>query len=132
MYEIVPHTADVRIQLENASLESLFDDAAHAITAFSRITTMPHEVAERELVVDSVDRASLLVDFLNEIMTLLHVDRLAFDGFRSITLAPTSLRARVRLRAVETWSEDIKAVTYHEAHVTHDGELWRAAMVLDV
>jgi SHS2 domain-containing protein len=132
MYEILPHTADVRIRLENTSLESLFDDAARAIVAFSEITTMPHAVEERNLIVDSVDPATLLVDFLNEILTLLHVGRLAFDGFRSITIAPASLRARVRLLAVETWTEDIKAVTYHEASVTSDGELWRAGIVLDI
>jgi len=132
MYEILPHTADVRVRIECADLEELFEDAGRALVELSDVTTRPDTIHRRELAVESVDLASLLVDVLNELLAVLHVDHLAFERFESMAIETTSFRARVLFREATSWSEDVKAVTYHEAHVTRDGESWGAGIVLDI
>jgi SHS2 domain-containing protein len=132
MYEIVPHTADVRLRVASASLEDLFEEAGHALMVVSELSGASGTAESRAMMVESVDQTSLLIDFLNELVAILHVEHLAFAGFSAATIEETRLAARVKLARVVGWDEDIKAVTYHEANVTHEGELWRTMIVLDI
>lgn len=132
MYEIVAHTADVRIRVSNGRLDGLFEDAARALVSFSEVEVDPGSTITRELRIESADPTSLLVDFLNELLAILHVDRLAFARFESSRIEGENLEAVAALDVARTWSEDVKAVTYHEADVTFDGELWSTMLVLDI
>jgi len=132
MFELLPHTADVRIRVESASLEGVFEDAGRAIIAVCEIETSDDAPVRRTLAVDSADRATLLVDFLNDLLAMLHVERLAFDGFDSASVGETRLECVARFRPASRWEEDIKAATYHEAGIAHTGELWTTVVVIDI
>lgn len=132
MFEVLPHTADVRIRVRNASLEGVFVDAGRAIVALSEVETASDAPIARTLVVDSADRQTLLVDFLNELLAMLHVDRLAFERFESVLVRDTRLECVAVFRPAVRWEEDIKAATYHEAGIGRVGELWTTVVVIDI
>jgi SHS2 domain-containing protein len=132
MYELIQHTADVRLRVDSESLEELFRDAVRGMYAVMRGAPRGTAV-EREIVVDdSADRTSLLVDFLNEVLARAHIGRELFDSIAFTQLTETSVTARLTGTAPAEFEEDVKAVTYHEAEVRLvDGE-WTTMLVFDL
>lgn len=132
MFEVIQHTADIRIRVEAATLEELFEDALRGLMEFMAGGAVAGESANDDIVVEAPDTTALLVDFLNEALTRAHLRRALFSGVTFSELAETHLRATLHAAAVEL-AEDVKAVTYHEADVrrTADGR-WTTMLVLDV
>ena len=133
----LPHTADVRIKVEADSLEELFLGGAKAINIILRpdfcdevLKTMNiwHTIEVR-----SADTTLLLVDFLSEILTLCHLEKVIFCDFEIFMINGTSLKANVHGIPVDGFSEDIKAVTYHEADVHKNDEgKWESIIIVDI
>lgn len=144
VYEIVQHTADIRIHVRAASIEALFEDALLALMevaygpdvapALSRRAPAeePAPRLTRRDQIESGDRTALLVDFLNEALTQCHVDRRRYIAAAFSSLAETNLVATLTSVPAGEFYEDVKAVTYHEADVRHVNGTWETALVLDI
>lgn len=134
MYELVQHTADLRLKVRADSMEELFAEALRAMMESLRpegIAANPS--SEHPVEVDSVDATSLLIDFLNEVLYLAHVEREIFNRVRFRTLTETHLVAQLSGHKTERFDEDIKAVTYHEADVRRtDAQKWETTLVFDI
>jgi SHS2 domain-containing protein len=132
MYEILPHTADVRVRLTCNDAPSLFADGAAALRDVVKPEVVPGQGETHSLSIEAHDLTSLLVDFLNELVWLLEVRHLVSSSVSVTTLEPTRLVAALTMAEVATWQRDVKAVTYHEAEVREaDGE-WTTTLVLDI
>jgi SHS2 domain-containing protein len=133
MYEIIQHTADIRIRVNARTVESLFEDALLGLmeVIYEDVNDGGEEAERIEL--ESVDQTALLVDFLNEILTRCHVRRRRYIAARFALLSATAVTATVTSVAAGEFHEDVKAVTYHEADVrqSEDGS-WETALVLDI
>ena len=134
MYELVPHTADVRLRVAADSLEELFRDAVLGMNAVMRGDAEPHaERVQRTIAVDDApDTTALLVDFLNEVLSRAHIGRELFTEVVFSRFDATNLSAEVIGIAPASFEEDIKAVTYHEADVRRAGEGWETMLVFDL
>jgi SHS2 domain-containing protein len=134
LYELIPHTADVRLRVEAATREELFLDAMRGMFAVmhGRAGEGARAVGRRVAVVESADFTYLLVDFLNEVLQRAHVGREMFDEVRFVTLTDDSVEADLRGFASAEFDEDVKAVTYHEAEVRHENGLWSTMLVFDL
>ncbi|MGK2859979.1 MAG: archease [Thermoanaerobaculia bacterium] len=132
MYEILPHTADLRVRLVAASLPSLFLEAAGALVEIVRPRPAPGIGASINLNVTAHDATALLVDFLNELLLLLETRHLVAVEIDFPVFGEQHLVASITMRAVEGWERDVKAVTYHEAEIrSADGE-WSTTLVFDI
>ena len=131
MWEVDHHTADARLRGTAPTLEELFAGAVPALTAVMHPAGAGASV-EVDVELDAADPTALLVDFLNEVLTLLHIERAAFAETRFASLTETSLRATISGTRVEGFDEDVKSVTYHEAHVARDANGWTVTLVLDI
>src|SRR5205823_8260359 len=82
MYEILQHTADVRLRVTASSLEELFADALQGLMAVMGTPVGAHSVRPEteEIELDSVDLTAVLVDFLNEALVRALVGRRRFTG----------------------------------------------------
>lgn len=131
MYEIVQHTADVRIKLVSTTAEELFADAVRGLMG---VMAPVGAGAGQEVTIelDAPDRTALLVDFLNEVLLRCHVDRQSFEP-QTMTIDGEKVTARLLAAVVSDFDEDVKAVTYHEAEVVQlaDGT-WSTTLVLDL
>lgn len=139
-HRFLDHTADVGVAIDAASLDTLFAEAAEALT--ETITHRPAvEVAlERRFELVAPDLETLLVDWLNELVYVFEVDRQLF-GEAAVTV--TAAAGGRRLTAVargEVWDPErhrvmvlVKAVTHHGLEVSGrpDGT-WSARVVFDV
>jgi SHS2 domain-containing protein len=132
MYEILQHTADVRLRVTASSLEELFADALRGLMEVMGTPVGAHSVRPESIELESVDLTALLVDFLNEALVRAVVHRRAFTGASFASLGETHLSATLTSVPAASFDEDVKAVTYHEAEVRRSGEGWTTMLVLDI
>lgn len=122
-YNIIPHVADVRLQVQGASLEKLF---TNALEGMNRILNKDYDrylnkhKFVKEIKISSHDTTSLLINFLSDVLTLSHVYKAIFYSIDRMEIYSNSLRAYILGVKIEKFMEDIKAVTYHEANVVRN------------
>src|SRR5687767_4781399 len=130
MYELIQHTADIRIRVEAPTRELLFRDALRGLMDYIG-GGLPSAAGTTEIIeVDSVDVTALLVDFLNDALLRSHLRRLVFTDAEFTRLTETELEGTLR-GSNAGMAEDVKAVTYHEADVRLDESgSWVTTIVL--
>ncbi len=135
-FEFLPHTADVAVVARGESLRELFEHAALAL--FSLLTDV-EEVRDRtsmQVEIQSPDRESLLVDWLNELLYLFDAEGKLFCRFAVSELGESYLKADVGGENVDPGRHRIKmgvkAVTYHDLEIKRSDNGWMARMVFDV
>ena len=132
MFELIHHTADVRVRVTAATVEELFTDAVRGMYAVMRGEPKGEPVTREIAVDDSADRTALLVDFLNEVLNRAHIGRELFTDVTFTRFEETSLTAQLRGTAPAEFEEDVKAVTYHEADVRLENGRWTTMLVFDL
>jgi len=139
-YQIVEHTADMRMRVWGKDLEELFRAGVSAVMELikpekTRPAPPPAgpSLKTRQVVLASQDTTSLLVDFLNAVITSTHINKEIYTQVKFARLSPTELKAELAAEKVEEFKEDIKAVTYHEAEVKQaaSGD-WETVLVFDI
>lgn len=136
-YQILPHTADIRLRVEGSTLKELFQAAHEGVINIlkprhsgpaSRFLPM-REV----LSLSAPDETALLIDFLNEVLYRVHVKKVLYNKVDIKEISTTHLTAELTGYRVESFSKDIKAVTYHEAQIRKNEQgNFVTAIVLDV
>ena len=127
-YEFVGHIADARMKISGDSLEELFAAGMEGMFEFAKTGccsdfATPNPPAGGEgrvseiIKITSADTTALLVDFLSELLTLSHEKKAVFCRVKFMKLTETELEAEVSGAPVDSFDEDIKAVTYHEANI---------------
>jgi len=132
-YEIIDHTADLRMRVSGSSPEELFESAVAGMMFILKKNPREREVVRRQIKVDSVNFTTLLIDFLNEVLSLVETHKEIYTKVRFGKLDEKSVRAELKGTVQESFDEDIKAVTYHEAQVKKNKESeWETILVFDI
>jgi SHS2 domain-containing protein len=130
----VEHVGEWRVELRADTPAEIFAELARIIARVAG-TTSGARGAWESIQVEGRDRDSLLVDFANELVSRSEIDGRAYDELRDVVLSDDGrprIHARVRGRPVTSWRSPLKAATYHGAHLSRDGEGWRATVLFDV
>src|SRR2546423_13891467 len=114
-------------------MEDLFRDAMRGMFAIMcsgalRRADGALKCAATQIEIDSLDRTTLLVDFLSEVLTRAHIDRAVFDDVTFEQLTERDLKATISGHASARFEQDIKAVTYHEADVRQIDGGWQTTL----
>ena len=135
--KILPHTADIKIQLTADTLSGLFHVGLNSLNQL--LLADPDYPKDQEptvvehLDLKSVDATSLLIDFLSEVLTLSQIHKVVFFDFQAEKLTENRLQATIRGTPVASFNEDIKAVTYHEAEIRlNSRNEWETNIVFDI
>ncbi len=131
-YEELEHAADWSFQVRGRDLRELFVNAAGAITRLEHGDKTGNAAITRELQVQGMDRESLLVNWLNELLYLAQARREVYRGFEIIEINDTHLRARVSGAPEQNPQRRIKAVTFHTLEIKKTTRGWEATLVVDV
>ncbi len=134
MYKFLPHTADFRMYVRAASPEELFKEALLGMMKVLKSDLEAFEDGISESVeLKAGDMTVLLIDFLNEVLTLAQTNKEIYTDVDFEAFGETHLKANLRGARVDEFDEDIKAVTYHEADVVQNakGE-WETNLVFDI
>jgi len=132
LYEIVQHTADIRLRVSSPTIEGLFAEALRGLMEVIKPERIQAENVHAEVRVSAPDPTALLVDFLNEVLTRCHIQREIYPHVVFRSMSETSLHADLEGHRAANLGEDVKAVTYHEANVRQAGGIWSTILVLDV
>jgi SHS2 domain-containing protein len=135
-YRQLSHTADLGWRLRGDTLEELFENAAAALVATMVDRRTIRRTETREVTLESGDRESLLVDWLNHLLYLFDVDGFLGRDFLVESLTPRRLRARVLGERFDPGRHPektaVKAATYHHLEIVREDGTWRATVILDL
>ena len=130
MYRWVDHTGELELEIVAPDECAVFEDAVAALREL--LEDGSHEADEsRELDLVAGDRATLLAEYLTELLFYAET-----EDFVSVRVGRLELDAE-RLRATVQGHRGrpphlVKAVTYHRLSFDRAPEGWRASVVLDV
>ncbi len=134
--EYLPHTADIRMKIEDLSMQDLFltglkgmnnilqkgfCDQIHRFYCRTRIET------------HSLDYTNLLVDFLSDILSLSCTEKVIYCRIQFIEFSESTIVADIFGAPVNSFDQEIKAVTYHEADIyKNHNDKWETNIVFDI
>ena len=131
-YSFLEHTADVRMKVEDGTLPGLFIQAFLGMFPYLQPQKGRKEV-KRRVMIRSPDRVALLIDFLNEALSLAQSHKEVYESIEFDKLVEHELTGWLRGHSAKSFGEDIKAVTYHEARVERTPKAgWRAHIIFDI
>ncbi|MCK6462640.1 MAG: archease [Candidatus Pacebacteria bacterium] len=132
-YEILSHTADLRLKIQASSLKELFGEALLAVADVLSEKRKTGKPIIRKVSVSAQDKTSLLVDFLNEVLAMSQINKEVYTKVNFLDFSETRLEAEIEGFKVGGFDEDIKAITYHEAEIKQNKESqWETVLVFDI
>ena len=135
-FEILPHTADVRLKVVGESLEELFSESLKGMNelmheGFCKKKCGVH--LQETISIHSQDSTALLIDFLSEVLTLSHIYHAIFGKVEFKKLDEISLEATVYGSKTPGIEKDVKAVSYHEAQIKQTkSDQYETTLVFDI
>lgn len=143
-FEVIEHTADLKIRVYGISLKELFRNAL--IGMFQSIGPQSSSCAYkndriicpelpiiREVQVTSPDRTILLVDFLSEALYLSDSYDEAYLDAIIHNMTDTNIKATICGIKVEGFEVvEIKAVTFHDLNIVQIDGVWQTDIVFDI
>ena len=148
-YQILEHTADLRIRVFGRTLEELFGNALAGMMGYlKKISKSQFPISKqikRVIKISSPDWNALLVDFLSEALTLADINQEVYRQAEFVNFprpvadavqkkeAELFLEARLWGEKIGRFDKDIKAVTYHRLDIRRNKDgFWEATIVFDV
>lgn len=134
--EYLSHTADIRMLLKANNRVELFEGALEGMNTILKAGACDDKKMlrhKRKVEVNSHDLTSLLIDFMNDVLTLTHTLKMIFCELEVQHLTDNEIVATVQGIGIAYLDDDIKAVTYHEAnvHTNENGQL-ETVIVFDI
>jgi len=129
-YRWVEHTAEVQLEIEAATEEAVF---AHALRALGELLVDDGggEEVWREVAVDGREQATLLVEWLDELVFLAETEDFVPEDVGRLELSDHGLVASVRGHRGSP-RHLVKGATYHGLVFERSPRGFRARVVLDV
>ena len=135
-FEILEHAADVGFRARGATKADMFIAAAIALQSVAVDLDQVEPRLPYPIAASGEDDASLLVNWLSEVLYYLDGQRVALQRFSIEEIDSGGIRG-------QGWGEPrdperhpprlvVKGVTYHQLSITKDALGWRAEVYLDV
>ncbi len=139
-FEMLPHTADVRMRVWGETLKELFQNALRAVALYLRPDLEELQKAKekiplkRPLKVEAVDLNSLLIEFLSEVVAQSDIHNSVFLDTSFKKFGENFLEGKLMGLKVEGFEKDIKAISYHEVDIHKNPEtgMYETMLVFDI
>jgi SHS2 domain-containing protein len=143
-FELLPHTADLKIRAFGTTLNELFKHAligmfqsihpkTSSCTYLHDRLVCPNLPKQHSITLHNDDLTLLLVDFLSEALYLSDIHNEAYLN-ASVTIHENyTLHASIYGIPIDGFEVvEIKAVTYHDLHIECIKGVWQADIVFDI
>jgi len=132
-FEILEHPSDVKIRAFGKTKEELFVNAMLGMVAVLRPKIKDKkEKIKNKIKIESVDLNALLVDFLSEVLYQIQTKKEIYNNIKFTKLSDTELTGELTGQKIESFGEDIKAVTYHGLQIQQKNGLYEATILFDI
>jgi len=132
-YEILEHTADIKIKIYGNDFRNLLENAGHALSDLILPGEKKSDIT-REFWVEGNSNEQLLVRFLNELIYLMQTGNMIFREF-DIEQVDSRIHAICKGSNIESTDDpdyDVKAATYHDLIVEETKSRFSAQVILDI
>lgn len=130
-YQEIDHTADMELHVWASDENGLLVQSARGMYALSQTILAGTPRVVREFEIHYLDRESLIVDFLSELLFYGEDEELGFDTFQ-IALDQGICTCRAIGAPIANHGKEIKAVTYHGMEVSETADGLEVSIVFDV
>lgn len=135
-YEILEHTADIRIRVFGNSLNDLFINAAFAMfDIFAEEKVHSEKTAVKAFILqEAIDIEELFINWLNELLSLSAAKEVIFSKFKINKLTNTSLDIECLGADISGYriNTEIKAATYHGLKIQNNDKNWEVEVIFDI
>jgi len=133
-YEILEHTADLKIRVQGKTLPELFANALKGMFQAAHYQAEKNSpLNKRKIVLSSFNLPSLLVDFLSEALYLSETHKEVYPEIEIKSLTEKKLTGNLIGQKLAKMGVHLKAVTYHDLSVVQDKNgLWQATLLFDI
>jgi SHS2 domain-containing protein len=132
-YQNLEHTADLKIRAFGKTKEDVFSNMA--VGMFENIcdkkAILKDQPVKREIKVKANDLPGLLVEFLNELVTLGDINDEVYLKYE-VRSIKDEIKGRVYGYKVKGLKMEVKAVTYNELKIKEINGKWVAEVVFDI
>lgn len=143
-FEILPHTADIKIRAYGKTKQELFKNAL--IGMFQSVHPIASEchrendrlvckkLPEKHIIdISAPDEESLLIDFLSNALYLSDVYNQAYLDATINEFSSNHLNATVHGITITGFEiVELKAVTYHDLNIKKHNDIWQVDIVFDI
>jgi SHS2 domain-containing protein len=130
-YREIEHTADCELHVWGSDESTLLEQSARGMYDLSQTILASKPRVVREFKIHFLDRESLIVDFLSELLFYGEDEGLGFDTFQ-IALDRGICTCCVIGAPIANHGKEIKAVTYHGMEVSETAHGLEVRIVFDV
>lgn len=134
-YRILPHTADIRLEIVGKNRKELFRNAVDGLNKIMVAESCLHFDGREKINVGAAELKFLLVDFLNEIVSRAQINKKIYKISKiSFSEKDGGVFVSADLESCKTgnFKEDVKAVTYHELEIKESEKGLKALVVMDI
>jgi len=138
-FEILPHTADMRIKVWGKTLKDLFRNALCGLAYYLKPESLEESALgkiniKRRIKVEGVDLNSLLIEFLSKVIAETDIYNAVFIAVSFKDFGENFLEAVLEGVKVEGFDKEIKAVSYHEVDIKRNQEtgMYETTLVFDI
>lgn len=131
-YYFIDHTADIRLVVESSNINQLFATALAGMNELLDPVISDEDVNIIEIMIESNSIELLLIDFLSEILYLSNKNKTIYKVKKINEISNKTIRCELYGSKIKRFSEDIKAVTYHEAELVEENEIFKARVIFDL
>jgi len=136
-YQILSHTADLKIKAWGKDLKEIFVNLALGIASQQLGEEARKEKSFKngqKIELTAPDLESLLVDWLNEVLYLSEKNNCVYLGFKVLKFQknPPFIEAVIFGQPIKTKNIEIKAATYHDLEIKKINNHWEGVVVLDI
>jgi SHS2 domain-containing protein len=131
-FEFLDHPADLKIKAFGKTKEELFLNMLLGMEESLR-PELTEKKDRQTIKINSLDLEILLADFLSQALYLNHINQAIYTGVKFKKLADNELEGELIGQKVESFGEEIKAVTYHDLKIIQkNNNRWEAIVLFDV
>lgn len=135
-FEFLDHTADIGVVIHGRDASDLFATAGVVLGELIYEPAQVDEVRTRSVALDAASLEELMVRWLNELLYLFEVERLAWKGVEVEVSRDNRLSAILHGEEYQagkhTLKTGLKAATYHQLEIQSEPGRHRAQIVFDV
>ncbi len=135
-YKLIEHTADVGIRVRGKGLNELFQNAAAAMFEIIAEAKGVKHSAKKTVAIEQEagDLEELLVNWLNELLSLSATKELIFSDFQIKKINQRHLQAAASGSSPQDYiiNTEVKAATYHQLKLSETKSGWQAEVIFDV
>ena len=137
-FEILPHTADMRMKVWGETLQELFQSALRGVASYLKEGRLELEQKEgrenQALKVEAVDINSLLVEFLSEVIAASDIKDAVFTEVVFKEFGENFLEGTLLGIKAEGFDKELKAVSYHEVDIIRNQKtgFFETMLVFDI